>query len=250
MGDAPLSERPDNARLPARLRDEARRLWRERRRLAVGLLVAGAVAIAGAGILAYELLKRPADVHNPDAAFVPQKPPKPKAKTVNWPIFGLNPARTRYLPAKGVKPPFRKLWRYTERPLLEYPPIYVAGRLYAVNNNGTAFALDADTGKVLWERSIGRLNASSPAYYRHRLYIVNLVPGHIVKLDAKTGKVIWKRSLPGRAESSPVVIDRTVYFGCEDGELFALSTISGNVRWATTLGGPVKSAPAYYRGTL
>jgi len=250
VGAAPLSETPDKAPPPARLRDEARRLWRERKRLAVGLIVGGLVAIVGAGILAYELLKRPPDVHNPDAPFVLQKPPKPQAKTVNWPIFGLNAARTRYLPAKGVKPPFRKLWRYTERPLLEFPPIYVGGKLYAVNNSGKAFALDADTGKLLWERRIGRLNASSPAYYRHRLYIVNLVPGHIVKLDAKTGKIVWKRSLPGRAESSPVVIDRTVYFGCEDGQLYALSTISGNVRWTTALGGPVKSAPAYYRGTL
>ena len=77
-------------------------------------------------------------------------------------MFGLNPARTRYLPAKGVKPPFRLIWHYTERPLLEFPPIYAGGKLYAVNNSGTAFALDADTGKVLWERSIGRLNASSP----------------------------------------------------------------------------------------
>ncbi len=228
----------------------ATHFWKEHRRLAIGLLAAAAIAVFGAGALAYELLKRPGDVHNSDVTFVPQKPPKPKAKTVNWPIFGLNPARTRYLPAKGVKPPFRKLWRFTERPLLEFPPIYVGGKLYFVDNNGTARALDADTGKILWERSVGRLNASSPAYYKHRLYIVNLVPGHIVKLDAKTGKTIWKRSLPGRAESSPVVIDRTVYFGCEDGGLYALSTISGNVRWATDLNGPVKSAPAYFRGTL
>jgi outer membrane protein assembly factor BamB len=241
----------------ARIRREAKRLrqgtshfWHQKRHLAVGLIVAGLIVVAAAGLLAYELLKRPADVHNAQAAFVPQKPPKPQRKTVNWPMFGLNPARTRYLPAKGIKPPFRKLWRYTERPLLEFPPVYVGGKLYAVNNNGTVFALDADTGKVLWERSIGRLNASSPTYYRHRLYIVNLVPGHIVKLDAKTGKVIWKHSLPGRAESSPVVVDRTVYFGCEDGGLYALSTISGNVRWATGLGGPIKSAPAYYGGTL
>jgi outer membrane protein assembly factor BamB len=229
---------------------QAEHFWKERRRLAIGLIAAAAIAVFGAGVLAYELLKRPGDVHNSNATFVPQKPPKPKAKTVNWPIFGLNPARTRYLPAKGIKPPFRKIWRFTERPLLEFPPIYVGGKLYFVNNNGTAYALDADTGKLLWERSIGRLNASSPAYYRHRLYIVNLVPGHIVKLDAKTGKTIWKHSLPGRAESSPVVIDRTVYFGCEDGNLYALSTISGNVRWATSLGGPVKSAPAYYGGRL
>jgi outer membrane protein assembly factor BamB len=224
--------------------------WHTRRGIAIGLAVAGVLAVAGAAFLGYQVLKRPADVHNEDVAFRPQKPQKLEAKTVNWPMFGLDPARTRYLPAKGVRPPFRKLWRFKERPLLEFPPIYVGGRLYFVNNNGTAYALDADSGKVLWERSIGRLNASSPAYYRHRLYIVNLVPGHIVKLDAKTGKTVWKRSLPGRAESSPVVVDRTVYFGCEDGNLYALSTVSGNVRWATALGGPVKSAPAYYRGTL
>jgi outer membrane protein assembly factor BamB len=229
---------------------QAEHLWKQHRRLAIGLIAGALITVFGAGVLAYQLLKPPADVHNENATFVPQKPAKPEAKTVNWPMYGLNPARTRYLPARGIKPPFRKLWRYTERPLLEFPPIYVAGKLYFVNNNGIAYALDAETGKVLWERSIGRLNASSPAYSKHRLYIVNLVPGHIVKLDAKTGKIIWKHSLPGRAESSPMVIGRTVYFGCEDGNLYALSTISGNVRWATQLGGPVKSAPAYYGGTL
>lgn len=234
-----------------RLARDPRRLWREHRRIAIGLIAAAAIGVAGV-IVAYESLKRPPDVHNPDAIFRPQKPkqaPK-KAKTVNWPLFGFDRARTRYLPAKGIKPPFRKLWRYTDRPLLEFPPIYVGGKLYLVNNSGRALSLDADTGKVLWERRIGRLNASSPAYHRHRLYIVNLVPGHILKLDAKTGKTIWKRSLPGRAESSPVVVGRTVYFGCENGSLFALSTISGDVRWETQLGGEVKSAPAYYGGNL
>jgi outer membrane protein assembly factor BamB len=229
---------------------DAERLLHRNRGLAIGLLAAAIVF--SAGVVGYQLLKRPADVHDANAVFRPQKPPKPppKAKTVNWPMYGLNPARTRYLPARGIKPPFRKIWRYTERPLLEFPPIYVGGKLYAVNNSGFAFALDANTGKLLWERRIGRLNASSPTYSRHRLYIVNLDPGHIVKLDARTGKIIWKKSLPGRAESSPVVVGRSVYFGCENGQLFSLSTVSGNVRWATTLGGPVKSAPAYYGGTL
>jgi outer membrane protein assembly factor BamB len=233
----------------ARLLREPKRLWREHRRLAVALIL-GALACAAGIVIAYELLKRPPDVHNPNVAFKPHKPPKPEAKTVNWPMFGLNPARTRYLPAKGVKPPYRLLWHFTERPLIEFPPVYEGGRLYFVNNNGYAYALDADTGKVLWERRIGRLNASSPTYYKHRLYIVNLEPGHVVKLDAKTGKVLWKRSLPGRAESSPLVMGRTLYFGCENDQLFALSTRNGNVRWATTLAGPVKSAPAYHHGIL
>jgi len=229
---------------------DPKRFWRERRPVAIGLIVAVLLGIAGL-VVAYELLKRPGDVHNPDAIFRPQQPKKPKAaKTVNWPFYGLNPARTRYLPARGVHPPFRKLWRYTERPLLEFPPIFVAGRLYAVNNSGNAFALDADTGRVLWETRVGRLNASSPAYAHHSLYIVNLVPGHVVRLNAKTGKVMWKRSLPARAESSPLVIRRTLYFGCENGEMFALNAFNGRTRWSTPLGGPIKSAPAYLDGAL
>jgi outer membrane protein assembly factor BamB len=225
-------------------------LWREHRTATVALFAALAIAIAGIAGIAYDAFKRPADVHNSNASFTPQRPPKPRRRTVNWPIFGLNPARTRYLPANGVRPPFRLLWHYSDKPLLEFPPVYAAGRLYFVNNNGTAFALDADSGKMLWKRRIGRLNASSPAYHRHRLYIVNLVPGHVIKLDARTGRVLWKHSLPGRAESSPLVVGNTVYLGCEDDKLYALSTRNGHVRWATTLGGPVKSAPAYRRGVL
>jgi outer membrane protein assembly factor BamB len=237
-----------------------RKLWREHRRVAlalIGLVIVGVVAV----IVAWQALKRPADVHNKTAIEhfkpePPKEPPKPKPghrgarPTVNWPMYGLNPQRTRYLPARGVKPPFHKLWRYTQRPLLEFPPIYVGGVLYAVNNSGFAFALDARTGARLWERRIGRLNASSPAYSKHRLYIVNLVPGHIVKLDAANGKLIWKKPLPGRAESSPVVVGNSVYFGCEDGKLYSVSTVNGHVRWSTQLSGPVKAAPAFYGGRL
>jgi outer membrane protein assembly factor BamB len=227
-------------------------LWQRSNRL-VAIVLLSLGVLVGAGLIVYEQLKRPGDVHNEEAIerFQPQKPPPPKkAKTVNWPLYGFNPARTRYLPVKGVKPPFRKLWRFTDRPLLEFPPIFVGGKLYFVNNNGFAHALDADTGKILWKRRIGRLNASSPAFYKNRLYIVNLEPGHIVKLDAKTGRTIWKRDLPGRAESSPVVINRTVYFGVENGELFAMSTGKGQVRWSTPLGGAIKAAPAYFGGKL
>ncbi len=227
-------------------------LLHRNRTLAIVLLALG-IAV-GAAIVGYQLLKRPGDVHNQEAIrrFHPQQPkaPPPRAKTVNWPIYGLNLGRDRYLPARGVRPPYRKLWRHTQRPLLEFPPIDVGGTLYAVNNNANAFALDADTGKVLWEREVGRLNASSPAYYKHRLYIVNLEPGHVVKLDARTGRLLWKRDLPGRSESSPLVIDNTIYFGCENGELFALDTRNGRTRWATQLGGGIKAAPAYYGGKL
>jgi outer membrane protein assembly factor BamB len=233
-----------------RLFRHPRWFWREHRPVVLTVGAIGLVLLVGGGIVAYELLKRPADIHNEAVAFQPQKPKLQKRRTVSWPLYGYDRARTRYLPAKGVKPPFQKKWRFKDRPLLEFPPVIAGGRLFFVNNSGYAIALDADSGKRLWKRRVGRLNASSPAYYKHRLYIVNLEPGQVLKLDARTGRVLWKRSLPDRAESSPVVVDRSLYFGAEDGNLYALSTRNGNVRWTTGLGGPVKAAPAYYGGVL
>src|SRR5262245_16048098 len=119
-----------------------RRFW-ERHRTWALVLIAAVVIGVFAVVIAYNELKRPPDVHNEDVEFKAPEPKAPpaQARTVNWPLFGLNPARTRYLPARGIAPPFRKLWRYTDRPLLEFPPIFVGGTLYAVNNNGYAFAL-------------------------------------------------------------------------------------------------------------
>ena len=96
--------------------------WRERRRLAIGVVASGVLAIAAGGIVAYELLKRPPDIHNPDVAFKPQKPQKPKARTVDWPMFGFDRARTRYLAAQGMKPPYRLIWNYNDKPLIEFRP--------------------------------------------------------------------------------------------------------------------------------
>jgi outer membrane protein assembly factor BamB len=225
------------------------RWWHDRRKLAAAL-AAAVLALAGGAVLAYELLKRPEDVSNPDVPFVAEKPPKPVVKTTNWPMFGLNRARTRWLPANRVKPPFKRIWKYGDRPLLEFPPIFVGGRLYFVNNNGYAYSLDADTGKILWDRRIARLNASSPAYAKGRLFIVNLEPGQVLALDPKTGKTIWERSLPGRSESSPLVVGNKVIFGCENGQLFAVSTRNGKTKWTAELDGEVKAAPAYRDGML
>ncbi len=92
---------------------------------------------------------------------------------------------------------------------------------------------------MLWKRSIGRLNASSPTYYKNRLYIVNLVPGHVVKLDAKTGKMhLETPRSPAAPSPRPLVIGNTLYFGCEDDQLFALSTRNGHAALGDDAGRP------------
>ena len=239
------------------------RWWHDRRKLAAAI-VGALLLLAAAAFGAYQLLKRPDDVSNGDEVPFKQDKRHRVVKTTNWPMFGFDRARTRWLAADKVKPPFKELWKYGGKPLIEFPPIFVKapglcvkrtrlgchGRLFLVDNNGFAYSLDADTGKIIWHRRIASLNASSPAYSKGRLFIVNLAPGQIISLDAASGKTIWKHPLPGRSESSPVVVRNRVFFGDEDGTLNAVSTRNGHAIWSTPLAGPVKGGPAYADGVL
>jgi outer membrane protein assembly factor BamB len=211
---------------------------------AVAVLLLAVLAFA-----AYRAVRRPPDVHNSNAVFKP-KETKPKRTAVNWPLYGYDLRRTRYLAAKGIKPPFKKLWKYGDGPLLEFAPIYADGKVFGLDNNGYAFALDADTGKLVWKRRIAALNASAPTYSHHRLFVVNLTPGQILALNPDNGKTEWHKALPGRSESSPAVVGNRVFFGDEDGTMYAVDRRNGHTIWTTQLCGAVKAAPAYQHGIL
>jgi outer membrane protein assembly factor BamB len=230
-------------------------IWRDWSLQQRAAAVAGAcLLVAGVAIPAYLLLKRPGDVSNPEAVFAPKQEVKKKkgmrAKTTNWPVYGLNRARTRYLPAKGVEPPFRQRWHFDAGQLLEFSPILVGRTLYVMNNDAKVFALNAETGNVKWRREIGKLSASAPAFAHDRLYLTTLEPGQAVALNAKTGKVLWRRGLPGRSESQPLLEGGRVYFGDESGNMWGLDAKSGKVAWRTPTDGNVKAGPAFHDGTL
>lgn len=226
--------------------------WRELSvpvRIALGAGVGA--ALVGAIVIGYLVLKRPADVHNPEAAFEPKQEVKKKQReeTTNWPLYGLNRARTRYL-AAGVKPPFRQKWAFDAGQLLEFSPILVGRTLYVMNNDAKVFALNSETGNVKWKREIGKLSASAPAFAHDRLFLTTLEPGQAVAMNAKTGKVLWRRGLPGRSESQPLVEGGRVYFGDESGNVWGLDEKTGKVAWQTPTAGNVKAGPAFHDGTL
>jgi len=123
---------------------------------------AATLIIAGGAVGAYLIVKRPGDVSNPGTGFEAKevsKAPRKGDQRVDWPIYGLNRARTRYLPAKGLGPPFRTLWQFDAGQLLEFSPIVVDSTIYVMNNDAEVFALNSGTGNVKWKRGIGKLGA-------------------------------------------------------------------------------------------
>jgi outer membrane protein assembly factor BamB len=214
--------------------------------------IAGVAALLGLLVTGYDALKRPGDVSNPKARFDARedRPKKERDESVDWPLYGYDLARTKNLDVGDVGPPLRKIWSWDSKELIEFSPIVVDGRIYGMNNDSLFFALDADTGKVLWKKQTGNLNASSPVYHKGTLYAVNLDPGQVFALRARDGKTVWSKSLPGRSESSPAIYKGKLIFGCECATVFAFDAKTGKQVWATPTAGQVKAAPAIADGKV
>ena len=239
-----------------------------RRWLRWGIAAAVLLLIAG-GAVAFVLLHAPGNVSHPTLSFTTSTSttataPKRRAPVFEWPRYGFDGGRTRTFAARGLNPPFRVGWRFQDYALLEFPPVIYGSRLYLIDDDGSAKALDARTGHKIWERKLGTLAAASPAIGVHQgLVFVGLLstdrnaaqsqnPGNGVfaALSMKTGRVVWSRRISSGTESSPIAWGNTVYFGDQGGTLYALRARDGRVRWTYHASGAVKGGPALVDRTL
>ena len=228
--------------------------WSARRRaITVGLVL---LAFAGAAVGGYLVTKRPGDVSDPTADFAVEKkvkiPKRSEIRNVNWPIYGLDPARTRYLPGEDLDPPFTSSkWSFPIGHLIEHGPIIVKDRLYILDIMGIVYALDKNTGKLIYKKDYGELSAAAPAYSDGILYALNLDPNQIVAIRARDGKVLWRKTIgsPG-SESSPLIVGDKLIFGCQCGSVYALNRKTGATIWETETAGEVKGAVAYNDGVV
>jgi outer membrane protein assembly factor BamB len=230
------------------MRAAVQKLWSDHRWATIG--VAAGVAVIVIALVGYLVLKRPGDKSCPAPCTITSTEPQPVTGVTDWPIYGLNPERTRYLDAPAVKPPFSIRWRFKGNHLLEYSPVLVGGQLFGINNNGLAFSVKTRTGKARWKRQVANLNASAPAYGDGTIFVSNLEPGQVVALASYDGHQIWRHPLPGRTESSPLVVGNKVIVGCECNTVFALDRSTGKTIWERHVGGAVKAAPAYSDGVV
>ena len=63
-------------------------------------------------------------------------------------------------------------------------------------------------------------------------------------------RVKWKFPTGDRVISSPVFKDNVIYFGGDDGNIYAVDAATGRQLWKRATGGPVPSTPAIANGTV
>ena len=116
--------------------------------------------------------------------------------------------------------------------------------LYVGTFGSEVIALNGQNGKELWRVPTEGWIWSGPTLVEDRLFVGDM-NGNFYALSAKDGSTIWKiasTNLDGPIIGSPLVDGDTIYFGTEDGTLFAVDT-TGNVKWKQTVGGPIYPSP-------
>jgi outer membrane protein assembly factor BamB len=153
-------------------------------------------------------------------------------------------------------------------------PIVVGNRVYAFtrqDENEVMRALDAASGKVVWETSYpakftmnsatarhGPGPKSTPTFANGRLFTLGM-SGIVTAFDAATGKQIWQKPAPPveptyhTAQSA--LVDRNLVIlhvgGNNQGALTAFDAATGAVKWAWSGDGPGYGSPilAEFGGT-
>jgi outer membrane protein assembly factor BamB len=188
--------------------------------------------------------------------------PKPPPKERNprpWPTYGYDDARQHISPY-NLRPPYKRLWTIDAHDTLEFPPTIGYGRMYLAQQKGLFFALDAETGRVDWRKSLGRCAASSPTIgkgvvyqsYMHHVVCSQDQPGadgFVVAWDADTGKERWRyKTQP--VESSPLLHGNRLYVGSWDNAVHAINAKTGRRIWRFQADNQVNTSAAWWRGRI
>ena len=145
-------------------------------------------------------------------------------------------------------------------------PIVVANRVYAFSRQDedeVMRALDAETGKTIWETRYATQFKMNPATARHgpgpkstptfadgRLFTLGMT-GIVTAFDAATGKQIWQKPAPPVEPhfhtSQSALVDRghvILHVGGHDqGALTAFDAATGAVKWSWNGDGPAYGSP-------
>lgn len=134
-----------------------------------------------------------------------------------------------------------KLW-------LRQKPALSGNKIFVVDDNGRVSALDAMSGKTLWEsRALDMKSSGSRLlFWRKRsletgltssvgvagnVVVVGGRNGEVVALDAETGSKKWTSKITSEVISAPLVTDDRVIVRGGDGRVFGFDIADGSRKW-------------------
>jgi outer membrane protein assembly factor BamB len=119
----------------------------------------------------------------------------------------------------GLRPPFRWKWVRRFEGTVKHLSTFGGGRMYTHTAEGQIFAVEEETGRLLWRvfHPGVHLSYTSALYHQERLLVPQAGPEscRLRCLDAATGKLLWEapfEGTPGWTRESPPVVHGNLAF--------------------------------------
>ncbi len=122
--------------------------------------------------------------------------------------------------AHAISPPLRMKWIRRFKGTVKHFSTCGAGRMYTHTAEGQIFAVEQETGRMLWRRYFPGVHIcyTSPLYYKERLLVpqAGLKQCRLRCLDAATGRLLWEAPFAGspswNRQLPPIVCGKLVIY--------------------------------------
>jgi alcohol dehydrogenase (cytochrome c) len=176
------------------------------------------------------------------------------ATRADWPSYGGTPHAWRYSALDQIKSSnvrqLAPVWVFQTgdyADALQATPIVIDGVMYFATASSWVFALDAATGKPIWEYRYSS-QATNPRYNRgiavgHGRVFAGTFDNHLIALDQKTGREIWNVNVQDAAycgcgiTGAPLLVKDKIIAGVSGGDgahrgyLSAFDVQTGRLAW-------------------
>jgi len=109
-------------------------------------------------------------------------------------------------------------------------PAYSSGVLYAADYKGLLVAVDADTGRKLWDVKTKLPFTGGPGVLGN-LLLMGTQDGEVYAFDATSGTQLWSATVTSEVLAAPAVDDGIVVVRAIDGRVFGLDADTGRRIW-------------------
>lgn len=120
-------------------------------------------------------------------------------------------------------------------------------------NGKNLIAYDLQRGGIAWQAEVSDIE-TSPLMVDNQLYVTTM-RGELVCVRQFTGDVAWRytiqtRKPPVAIRSSPATDYERIFFGADDGKLYAVGRSDGTVQWVFSSKKSIVATPSVYDGRV
>jgi outer membrane protein assembly factor BamB len=157
-----------------------------------------------------------------------------RCPAADWPQFMRNPAHTGDAADEELRLPLGLAAQVRLDDAVMTSPAVVGGRVYVIDQMGTAYCIDTRAGRIVWKTSpdaAGAMgaNTSSPCVAQGRVCF-GTTAGNFYILNARDGKVVKTVNIGAPILSAPTFANGSVYFQALDAVLRCVD-LDGQERW-------------------